>query len=295
MSDTLANLRHKLKSAEQLASVVRAMKAVAATSIGQYEAAVQALVEYQRSVNLGLSLCLREEQLDITPLIPSVTDRNRPIGALLFGSDQGLVGHFNEAVASFALEKLAKLPGPKTVWTVGDRVNPYVESAPLAIKRRFRVPNSVAAITSLVTEIQIELEAHTSRTPQTEVHVFHNHPLAGSRYEPVSHRLLPLDVAWCRDLLKIPWPDNRAAQLLGAGAANLSALVHEHLFIGLYRACAESLASENASRLEAMQRAQKNIGTMSDTLHRSINRLRQSQIDEELFDVVAGFNALTAN
>jgi F-type H+-transporting ATPase subunit gamma len=72
----------------------------------------------------------------------------------------------------------------------------------------------------------------------------------------------------------------------------LTALVHEQLFISLYRACAESLASENASRLEAMQRAEDNIGSVSEDLQRSLNRLRQSSIDEELFDVVAGFNAL---
>jgi len=67
--------------------------------------------------------------------------------------------------------------------------------------------------------------------------------------------------------------------------------VHEQLFISLYRACAESLASENASRLEAMQRAEQNIDAVSDELRQSVNRLRQSSIDEELFDVVAGFNA----
>jgi F-type H+-transporting ATPase subunit gamma len=64
------------------------------------------------------------------------------------------------------------------------------------------------------------------------------------------------------------------------------------LFISLYRACAESLASENASRLEAMQRAEQNIESLSDEFQRSLNRLRQSSIDEELFDVVAGFNSL---
>ena len=53
MSNTLASLRHKITGAEQLGSVVRAMKAVAASSIGQYEAAVDALGDYQRSVELG--------------------------------------------------------------------------------------------------------------------------------------------------------------------------------------------------------------------------------------------------
>ena len=60
----------------------------------------------------------------------------------------------------------------------------------------------------------------------------------------------------------------------------------------LYRACAESLASENASRLASMQRADKNINELLEKLKGVSNRLRQSNIDEELFDVISGFEAL---
>ena len=72
----------------------------------------------------------------------------------------------------------------------------------------------------------------------------------------------------------------------------LLALISEYLFISLFKACAESLASENASRLDAMQRAEKNIGDLLDDLNKKYHRLRQSSIDEELFDVVSGFEAL---
>jgi F-type H+-transporting ATPase subunit gamma len=104
--------------------------------------------------------------------------------------------------------------------------------------------------------------------------------------------VLPLDAAWYERLRKIAWPTAQLAQLLGDRTTSLTALVHEQLFISLYRACAESAASENASRLEAMQRAEQNIESVSEDLRRSVNRLRQSSIDEELFDVVSGFNAL---
>ncbi len=55
----------------------------------------------------------------------------------------------------------------------------------------------------------------------------------------------------------------------------------------------ESLASENASRLAAMQRAEKNIDRITGgSLNQTFHRLRQSGIDEELFDVISGFEAL---
>jgi F-type H+-transporting ATPase subunit gamma len=289
MSDSLDGLRRKLHGAEQLASVVRAMKAISASSIVQYEKAIDALAQYQQSVELGLSLCLRDGRPLATAPAPA---RDGPTGALVFGSDQGLVGRFNEAIGDFATQFLRKFPGIKTVWAVGERACPPLEAAGLAIRKRFVVPSSVAAITALVTEIQIEIEGYTATNRYSEIHVFHNSPRAAARYEAAGARLLPLDAQWYRRLNQISWPAAQLPQMLGERTTSLTALVHEQLFISLYRACAESLASENASRLEAMQRAEQNIGSVLDELRRSVNRLRQSSIDEELFDVVAGFNAL---
>ncbi len=109
----------------------------------------------------------------------------------------------------------------------------------------------------------------------------------------LTQRLLPLDAAWYRRFREMSWPTAQLAQVLGDQTTSLTALIHEQLFICLYRACAESLASENASRLAAMQRAEENIERVADDLQQSVNRLRQSSIDEELFDVVAGYNALS--
>jgi F-type H+-transporting ATPase subunit gamma len=80
---------------------------------------------------------------------------------------------------------------------------------------------------------------------------------------------------------------------MGGGASTLRALIREYLFVSMFWACAESLASENASRLAAMQRADKNIGELLEDLNESFHRLRQSGLDEELFDVIPGFEALS--
>ena len=63
-------------------------------------------------------------------------------------------------------------------------------------------------------------------------------------------------------------------------------------FVSLFKACAESLASENASRLAAMQRAEKNIDELVENLNQTFRRLRQTSIDEELFEVLAGYESL---
>jgi F-type H+-transporting ATPase subunit gamma len=105
---------------------------------------------------------------------------------------------------------------------------------------------------------------------------------------------LPLDAQWQQGLGKIHWPTANLPEVMGRGIATMRALVREYLFISLFRACAESLACENASRLAAMQRADKNINDLLEQLNGSFHQLRQSGIDEELFDVISGFEALSS-
>jgi F-type H+-transporting ATPase subunit gamma len=294
MSDTTASLRRKISSAVDLQSVVRTMKALAASSIGQYEKSVCALGDYDRTVELGLGACFRRsEPTALLAARKGHTDAGA-IGAVVFGSDQGLVGQFNDVVADYAIKTLAALPGKPQVWAVGERVHARLADAGLPLLGCFAVPNSVKAITPLVGQIQIESEAHRAKGGYARVYVFHNRPQSGSRYEPVSLRLLPLDAQWQQGLAKVRWPTRNLPEVLGGGTGALRALIREYLFISLFRACAESLASENASRLAAMQRADKNIDDLLEHLHGTFHRLRQSGIDEELFDVISGFEALVA-
>jgi len=293
MSDTTASLRRKIASADDLQSVVRTMKALAASSIGQYEKSVRALGDYYRAVELGLAACLRESAPVNPPANRPGHDATRAIGAVVFGSDQGLVGQFNDIVADYAIQTLAALPGKSRVWAVGERVRARLAEAGLELVGLFAVPNSVQAITPLVGQIQIESEAHRAEGDYAQFYVFHNRPKSGALYEPVGQRLLPLDAPWQEGLAKVSWPTRATPEVLCGGDATLRALIREYLFISLFRACAESLASENASRLAAMQRADKNIDDLLETLHGTFHRLRQSGIDEELFDVISGFEALT--
>lgn len=291
MSDTTASLGRKIGTAGDLQSVVRTMKAVAASSITQYENAVRALDDYYRTVQLGLVACLRHGQQP-----PAQAHTPRPgagaIAAVVFGSDQGLVGQFNDVMADFVLRTLEDLPGAKTVCAVGERIGSRLAETRLMLGKSFMLPGSIGAITSLVGQVLVEVDALLAKGEITQVYVFHSRPHAGAIYTPVCQRLLPLDETWRRELTALAWPTRNLPEAINGAQAALPAFVREYLFVSLFRACAESLASENASRLAAMQRAEKNIEELLDDLNRSFHRLRQSGIDEELFDLVAGFEAL---
>jgi F-type H+-transporting ATPase subunit gamma len=292
VSNTTAGLRRKIDSAGNLQSVVGAMKALAASSIGQYEQSVRALGDYYRTVQLGLGVCFRVP--GSAALITRDTKQKNAgaISAVVFGSDQGLVGQFNDVVADHAVKILADLADTPWIWAVGERVHARLQDAGLPLAGLFTVPTSVEAITPLIGQILVESESHRSDGEVVELHLFYNRSSSGAAYEPVSERLLPLDETWWRALAELSWPTKNLPEVVGSDTETLRALIHEYLFVSLFRACAESLASENVSRLAAMQRADKNIGELLEDLNGRYHRLRQSGIDEELFDVIAGFEAL---
>lgn len=293
MSENTESLRRKLDRANDLQAVVRTMKALAASNIGQYEKSVSALSDYYRTVKSGLGLCFREIAPSAVPAERKRQMHAGTAGAVVFGSDQGLVGQFNDIIADYAVKELTALPGRVQVWAVGERINSRLEEAGLPLAGLFTVPNSVKAITPLIGQILVESEKLRSKDEDSELHLFYNRHKTRATYEPVSQRLLPLDETWQRDLAKLPWPTGNLPEVIGDNAGTLRALISEYIFVSLFRACAESLASENASRLAAMQRADKNIEELLENLNGEFYRVRQSGIDEELFEVVSGFEALS--
>jgi len=291
--ETLESLRRKIEVSKDIKSVVRTMKAMAASNIGQYEKAVNSLDDYYSTVTLGIVAYFRNNKIEMTSKKQEPKGKeDNLICAIVFGSDQGLVGQFNDSLADFVSQSLKDLPGKKEIWTIGERVQLILSDAGFEISKSFSVPNSVTAITPLIRDILIKSEESHEKEPLKEFYIFHNKPNQRAGYSPVSKRLLPLDAKWKQEFVELKWTTEKFPQVIGETSSVLSALISEYLFVSLFRACAESLASENASRLSAMQRAEKNIDELQDDLSSMFHRLRQSSIDEELFDVVSGFEAL---
>lgn len=297
MSESPAQLRRRIGSAVDLQSVVRAMRAQAAASVGQYVNSVAALADYARTVELGLGACFRQHPFASAARAGAPAGKSRPVHAVVFGSDQGLVGRFNETVVEFAGLDTPAPSASSRVWAVGERMRGTLADGGTAAEGSFAVPATVQGINRLVADILLSVVDPMAKAaapgPTPELLLFYNRPTTGSAYVPVRQQLLPLDDAWRRELALRPWPTPLPAQVIGEPIETLRALIGEYLFVSLFRASAESLASENASRLAAMDRADRNIDKMLLALHDRFHRLRQSKIDEELADVISGFKALS--
>ena len=302
---TLEAIRKKIATAEDLRSVVRVMKALAAVSIRQYERAVVSLAEYARTVETGLQALLRARPAPpILSLARGGAAPGRRLAAVVFGSDQGMCGSFNEQVTRFALaqiEAAAPAPEDRVVLALGARAAVRLEDAGQPVERRFDVPGSVLAITQAVNGLLVEVERLRSRRGADRVLLFYNRPVGGAAFRPQVLQLWPVDPGWLAALRARKWASRSLPSFPRAGDAGwggwgrlFSALIREHLFVSLYRPLAESLAAENASRLASMQAAETNIEEHLAGLTARYHRQRQQSITEELLDILSGFETLAA-
>ena len=290
---TTESLKRRIKSAGDLLSVVKTMKALAAVSIRQYQKAVESLDDYNRTVEMGLQIVLKEHMGATTQRKGETIKR---LGVIVFGSDQGLCGQLNEQISVFTLDHFKETGVKKEnrkVLAVGARVADYVEDAGQPVDELMATPSSTAGITPLVQEIIMVIEEWHFRQNVDHFMLFYNDYISGSNYHPYKVQLLPVNRDWLKDIARKKW-DSKSLPIFRMDCDKIfSSLIREYLFVSLYRAFAESLASENASRLASMQNAEKNIEEQMQDLHVQFHRTRQMTITEELLDIVAGFEALS--
>ena len=286
---TLEALQRDMATTTDLQEIVRTMKVLAAVSIRQYERAQESLQYYNRSVELGLQALLRYQP---SFALNSKKKVAATVGAIVFGSDHGLCGRYNESIAAFAMGEMEKrdLKGRRIV-VVGSRVEAGLRALGQDIEKCFWVPGTVGHITGTVQKILLHIDIWQQLGIE-QVILFHHARRQRGSYPPEARQLLPVDLDVRERRRDTSWPSRSLPQYTLPREALLRALIRQHLFGLLFNACAESLAGEHSSRLMSMQVAEKNIQQRLESLTAAYRQQRQDQITEELLDVVSGFEAM---
>lgn len=284
---TLEALKRRLEGAKDLQSIVKAMKSLSAVRIRQFREAVAALGGYADTLELGFQILLRDQR-DVQ--LPAPDEDARRV-VIIYGAEQGLAGQFNTRILEAAERALAGAD----LFVVGERLAGRLTASGRTIARRFPAPGSVDAITRLVGDLVMAIQTWREEQGVERFVLFYNRYTGGASYEPRRVELLPLDRDWLDALRHREWSGPSLPMHRESWPTLFRAVLREYLFIALYRGCAESLASENASRLSAMEAAESRIEERREELQRRYNRQRQQAITEELLEIVAGFEALEAD
>ena len=289
---SIESLKKRIHTTEDLQSVVKSMRVLAALNLRQYEQTVLSQDLYVQTIERGLQILLKMKPGDDALAKQAPGGRQ---GAIVFGSDQGLCGSFNEQIALYALNSMKAFRNQlheRGILAIGHRVARQLEDAGQQIEECLPTPSSRAGITVMAQDILVKIETWQREQDFDRIILYYHALLPEKGVTPHMRVLLPIDREWLQRLEETPWPTHSLPIFTMNWDQLFSQLIHQYLFISLSKAFAESLASENASRLLAMQGAERNIAEHREELQGEFQEQRQSSITEELLDIIGGFEVL---
>lgn len=291
---TLETIRRKIESAQDMHSVVKTMKVLAAVNIHTYEKAVQAINYYYQNIENALQIVLKENP----EILKSPVKVHKEVGGMIIlGAQRGMAGNFNMPNVNNIENWLSKANIYKEssllISTIGDRIAEQIKDIGLISKYVFDFPDFRYHLDGIIQELLLMIEKWRFEKNLTKIQVFYNRPLSSSTFQPFDFQLYPLNKNWMKELSERK-RTSRSIPMYNIPAGELfNKIISQYFYISLYRAFIESMASENASRLIAMRKAEQNIEEQLEELDAQFNKQRQDSITEELLDIVAGFEALT--
>ncbi|MGA7953836.1 MAG: F0F1 ATP synthase subunit gamma [Gloeobacterales cyanobacterium] len=297
---SLEFLQRQISTIQDLQSVVKTMKVLSAASIRQYERAIESLAEYSRTIDLGLQVLLgeyaRTGEGNLRTLTSPIHASSKQIGVIIFGSDQGMCGQFNEQISRYAIAQFQTQPlsnQTPVIVVVGARVMTAIATAEYPVETSFSMPTSLSGITPIVQELLLLIESWQMQQRLDQVILLYNQLQSNAAVTPHTLHLLPIDLTWLQQFQTLAWQSQTVPMFTMDWRPLFSALIRQYLFISLYRALVESLASETFSRLTSMQLAEQNINNRLVELNTQFQHQRQTSITEEILEIVSGFEVLS--
>ena len=273
------------------------MELVAAAKLRRAEQRIGALRPYaerMRELMIGTARATPSRGFPLLEARETVSS----VAILPLTGDRGLAGAFNAQVLrrAFALQREAEAGGQQVRWVVAGKKGRStlrfrrleVEQAWTGFTDRPSYADA-SAIARKLAELFVEREVD-------RVVIVYNHYVSPLTQTVTVEDVLPIprtalegeeeksayDIALEGDFIYEPEPEEILARLLPT-----------YLETTVYRALLESAASEHGARMTAMRNASKNAGELIDSLTLDMNRARQSEITQEILEVVAGADALT--
>jgi F-type H+-transporting ATPase subunit gamma len=295
---SVQDLKRRIRSIRNTRKITKAMELVASARLRRAQARIEAMRPYaDRMMELMVGTARASSSVRGLPLLQR-REEERAVAILPLTGDRGLAGAFNAQVLrhALALDRQLRSEGKRVRWLVSGRKG----SSTLRF-RRFEVLQAwtgfsdrpayadAQAIAHRIAELYVAEEVD-------RVVIVYNHFVSPLVQQVVEQDVLPIP----EQMLEAGDDEDRHAALLGDFIYEpepeqiLERLLPVYVETELYRALLESAASEQGARMTAMRNASKNAGELIDNLTLAMNRARQAEITQEILEVVAGADALTA-
>jgi F-type H+-transporting ATPase subunit gamma len=275
----LSEIESHIGSMSELLDVVGAIRSLAGIRMQEAQRALPGIRRYAGTMAAAVATALRL-QTDGGRAAQPVA-RRRAI--IVCAAEHGFVGGFNERIVAAAL---ATLQRDDVLFVVGGRGAALLRARGRADDAAWPMATRIANTPETVDRVVTELYARIARGEIGRVEVIYAQLRHGEAPAVVRQPLLPLDpAAFAGGRDGVAPLHNLAPGVL------LEALVSEYVFALLTEAAVESLASENAARLAAMEAARDNVSTKLEQLRQAARQARQAEITAEVLELIAGADA----
>jgi F-type H+-transporting ATPase subunit gamma len=297
MGAQLRVYRQKIRSAQTTKKITRAMELISASRIQKAQARVAAATPYSRAVTRAVSAVATYTNIDhILTTEPAKVER---AAIVIFASDRGLAGAFSSNVLREA-EQLAELlreQGKDVVYfLVGRKANAYFSFRNRPAERVW-MGGTDAPVFETAKEIGDAIVESFLRDASEggvdEIHIVYNRFVNMVTQVPEVVRVLPLEVV---EGVEAPGENDVLPLYEFEPDADkvLDALLPVYIESRIYNAMLQSAASEHASRQRAMKSASDNADKLIRDYTRLANNARQSEITQQIAEIVGGADALSS-
>jgi F-type H+-transporting ATPase subunit gamma len=295
---SLQDIRRRIRSVQNTRKITRALELVAASKLRRAQARIEDMRPYaDRMLELMAGTARASTSVRGLPLLQQ-RDEVKAVAVVPMMGDRGLSGPFNSQVLrrSLAVSRRLQGDGKQVRWVgVGRR---GVGSLRF---RRFELAGEFTGFTDDPRYADAQAIAHKVIELYTEedvdrVVIIYNRFESALTQKVTEQELLPLSEA----LLETDQEEREEDALRGDFIFEpepeeiLERLLPVYVETEIYRALLESAASKHGAQMTAMRNASKNAGELIDNLTLAMNRARQAEITQEILEVVAGADALTA-
>ncbi|KQN92759.1 ATP synthase F0F1 subunit gamma [Sphingomonas sp. Leaf231] len=290
---SLKALKIRIGSVKSTQKITKAMKMVAAAKLRRAQEAAVAGRPYAERLEGVVASLARNVGVGASPLLAG-TGKDQVHLLVVATSERGLAGAFNTNIVRAARRKAEELEA------AGKTVRFYLAGKKGRVMRRF-YPNGIVAdhdLSELKTasfdaakDIADDLIRRFEAGEFDIAHLFYARFQSALVQEPIGAQIIPVSI-----------PERAAAKSAAGGDATvayepseeaiLADLLPRNVAIQVFRAMLENAASEQGSRMTAMDNATRNAGDMIKRLSIQYNRARQAAITTELVEIISGAEAL---
>jgi F-type H+-transporting ATPase subunit gamma len=295
MGAQLRVYRQKIKSAQTTKKITRAMELIAASRIQKALARVQASAPYARAVTRAVSAVATYS--NVSHVLTTEPEKIERAAILVFASDRGLAGAFNANVLkeSEELATLLRSQGKEVVfYVVGRRAVGYFAFRKRAVEKAWTGDTdnpTFATAQEIGEELVSRFVQPTAEGGVDEIHIVYNRFVSMLTQSPEVVRLLPLEV-----VEGVEEPGETVALPLYEFEPDadvvLDALLPVYIESRIFNALLQSAASKHAATQKAMKSASDNADKLVRDYTRLANNARQSEITQQISEIVGGADAL---